>query len=202
MTKLNYNQFSSLLLAVNFQELSKISNTQYDLTYRIYEYRSPAPASLVPVTSKVSLISKNTSPILALAANFTPLPMCNPTTNQKYTGSGAACSAIASCNLVALFAIYCSDENKPLICTNNYYFDPLTQTCAQACSGTETRSPATITTNSICNYPCTNTGTCPKNSFAELSNLPANYLCSGGFNRMGYKCTNVAAKDSKIFLNF
>ena len=165
---------------------------------------------LVPVASTVTLIAKTSTPILALAANFTPIPLCNPLTNQKYV-SGAACTAIASCNLVALQAQFCSGENKPLVCVNNYYFDPLLQVCAQVCSNNAPRSPGTITTNAICNYGCAavevgvkcnygcnNTSLCPNSSFALLSNLPNNFLCAGGFNRMGYKCTNVAAKDSKL----
>ena len=188
---------SSLLMASNFQNLTQISTSQYNLLYTIYEYRSPAPTSLIPVTTTVSLIAKQTTPILALAANFTPLPLCNPTTNQKYTG-GAACTSIVT---LASNAIYSSNENTPFVCSNNYYFDPLNSigVCGQQCTGNVTRSPATITTNAICNYDCQNTSLCPRGSFAELSNLPSNYQCSAGFTRMGYKCTNVTVTDSKYF---
>ena len=185
-------------MASNLQDLTKISTSQYDLLYTIFEFKNPAPAILIPVTSKVSLKSKQTTPVLALAANFTPLLLCNPILNQKYVVGNTSCSPIASCNLVALFAVLCSDEAKPLICSNNYYFEPLTQTCGQSCS-VGPRSPGTITAKAICNYTCNNTSTCPKNSFAELSNLPSNYLCSGGFNRMGYKCTNAPAQQSKKY---
>jgi len=132
------------------------------------------------------------SATLYLASNFVPLPLCNPKNNEKYV-SGVVCSPIVSCTKATLNAVYCKDENIPLICSNNFYYDPekTTNQCDSKCTNNAPRSPGTVDKNSICNFQCLNNSTCPTASVSEISNLASNYICSPGYTRIGYRCTNV-----------
>jgi len=125
------------------------------------------------------------------------LPLCNPKLNEKYV-SGFTCSPIVLCTKATLNAIYCSNENVPLICSNNFYFDPLTQKCDSQCTGSAPRSPGSVEKNSICNFRCVNNSSCPTSSVSEISNLASNYICSPGYTRIGYRCTNVNPLNSNL----
>ncbi len=195
LTKVNMNEFTSLVFIANLTDVATAGGNNFNLTYRYYVYTIPTPAAN-PAPTNLQLLTGNSNN-LYLASNFVPLPLCNPTNNEKYV-SGVVCSPIVSCTKATLNAVYCSNESVPLICSNNFYFDPLTQKCDSKCSGNAPRSPSTVDKNSICNFQCVNNATCPVASVSAISNLQANYLCSPGYNRIGYRCTNINSLNSKL----
>jgi len=189
------NDLNSLVFVSNLVNVVSAGGNNFTLTYRYYTYTIPTPVAIPATPLTLTLIGN--SAILYLATNFVPIPLCNPKNNEKYV-SGLVCSPIVSCSLATLNAVYCRDENIPFVCSNNFYFDPLTQKCSSSCSGSAPRSPGSVSTNAICNFQCLNNSLCPTASVTEISNLSTNYICNTGFNRIGYKCTNANAVDSNI----
>ncbi len=132
---------------------------------------------------------------------------CDPTGKLKY--STESCSPITSCNLASLFANYCLDENKPLSCATNYFWDGdaaaanASTACQTPCTGKLIRSPDSAITSGICNFDCKNSMGCPK-TLINQRNLPNNYVCNTGFGftRYGYKCLqDPTAANSYLYFN-
>ena len=146
------------------------------------------PPAATPSPNLTLLLTGNSN-LLYIASNFIPFPLCNPKNNEKYV-SGFICSPILSCTKALLNALYCSDEDKPLVCVNNFYFDPLTQKCDSKCSGNATRAPGSVSNKAICNFNCNNSSYCPINSVTEIADISTNYKCMSGFSKIGYKCSS------------
>jgi hypothetical protein len=47
---------------------------------------------------------------------------CNVTLNLKYDSGTSLCAVLSSCNLASLNARYCKDENKAIVCADNYHW--------------------------------------------------------------------------------
>ena len=148
---------------------------------------------------------------LSLSANFSPLPLCDPTSNLKFNTSTLTCSAITNCVKASLNANYCSDENTPLSCYTNYYLDSgndgtaLTPAvCTASCSNNSPRHPGSNPVNALCNYNCLNVSSCPNSSVSQMKSYPSNYLCQTGFSRANYKCiqSTIANKSAFFFSNY
>lgn len=181
LTLIALDTMPNLLLAVNFDDYNLTTN---NLNYVVFNYGNPITYSVVNATPVVGAT-------FALAANFVPLPLCNPLSNQKYDSTSNECISITSCTKPALNCTYCVDEAKPLQCLNNNYLsapNATTHTCSTQCETGVTRSPGTINSRALCNYECENTSNCPRSSFAQISDFPSNYLCSSGYRRINYKC--------------
>ena len=163
--------------------------TSYDITFSNYKLTAP-PAAVPSFGTYISTVfATTTNIVLSLAANFIPLPLCNPVLGTKYLAGTSNCITITNCVLATLFAFYCVDENKPLVCVDNYFMS-VSQTCTAGCTTGIPRSPGTNKTNGICNYDCTDTLNCPSNSLAQMSDFQNNYRCSSTTTRINYKCLN------------
>lgn len=56
---------------------------------------------------------------------ITTLPVttqCSVVLNLKYDSSTSTCQAVTGCNLASLNAKYCSGENTPIVCADNYHY--------------------------------------------------------------------------------
>mgnify|MGYP000182408058 FL=1 len=47
---------------------------------------------------------------------------CNVTLQLKYDSGNSICAATTSCDTGALFARYCKDEAKAIVCADNYHW--------------------------------------------------------------------------------
>lgn len=195
LTVMKQDAMENLLLACNFANYNLTTNS---LNYKIYQYGMPTTTSFI-----------STVPVggatYALAANFVPLPLCDPTLRKRYNEPTNTCVDITSCVLPTLNADYCYDENKPLQClVNNYYASPdaNTHVCSTSCPTGRTRSPGQVNNKALCNYDCINTANCPVGSFAQLSDFPNNYTCQPGYTRVNYQCVvDIEIENSSVFFS-
>jgi hypothetical protein len=195
LTKVAINTFSSLVMAVNFSNYNYNTNVlNYELYYTNIK-NSP--------TVTLSVIGGAT---LALSANFSPLPLCDPTQNYQFDLNSLSCVAITQCIKSSLNANYCTKDNTPLSCINNYYYDSGNDgtalnpaVCSASCSNSSPRHPGTNIGNAICNYNCNNVITCPNTSVSQMKNYPTNYICQNGFTRVNYSCITSTVASSTAF---
>lgn len=114
LTQVAANTFTSLRFAVNYANFNTLTSK---ITYSLFEYGYPTSSPTLTVTLKPASV-------LALAANFTPIPLCTP--NKKYDASTKTCVTITNCVLPSpMNANYCFDENSPLSCLSTYYMSKL-----------------------------------------------------------------------------
>jgi len=183
LTRMIQDTMPNLLLSVDFSNYNLTTN---NLNYVLFRYGQPitnGSVATVPVPGAT----------FALAANFVPLPLCDPLADQKYDSATNTCIAITVCVKPVLNCNYCFEESKPLQClVNNYYQSPTAtdpnHTCSTQCDLGVTRSPGQINDHAVCNYDCINTATCPRASFAQLSDFPNNFSCQAGYTRVNYQC--------------
>jgi hypothetical protein len=130
---------------------------------------------------------------LSLAANFSPLSLCDPTAGLTFQSSTQTCVSITNCIKSTLNANYCYADNSPLSCMNNYYMDSSASPpqCSASCSNNSPRSPGSNYINSICNFICTNTSSCPNTSVSQMKNFQSNFICQNGYVRMNYQCVKI-----------
>jgi len=176
-------------------EVTPIANpTSYTISYSRF---TPGPPGGVKSTYTSTVSATTTNIVLSLAANFIPLPLCNPLLGTKYQVGLSNCVTITDCVLATLYAYYCADEGKALSCVDNYFMST-SQTCIAGCTAGVPRSPGSNKTNGICNYTCTNTQNCPSNSLAQMSDFQSNYKCSATATRINYKCLNLVPSNGNI----
>lgn len=127
---------------------------------------------------------------------FHPIePFLNTETNT--------CTAISSCPNASI----CSKENFPVICNENFIYDPNTTpnpTCSTECSGRSGRGAMSDKTRAFCNKKCDEKmQRCGSEDPIRTQNLSVNNVCPAGFDRYGYKCIEQSvSKQSKIFFGF
>ncbi len=166
-------------------------------TYTIgFTVFTPGPPSGVRNEYTINVSATAPTISLSLAANFIPLPLCNPKQNTKYQSGISNCVTITTCLLPTLFAHYCADESKALSCVDNYFMST-TQTCMAGCDASKPRSPGSNSTNGICNYICTDTLNCPSSSLAQMNDFPNNFRCNNTHKRLNYKCLNINFENCK-----
>jgi hypothetical protein len=120
LTKIAASTFPSLVFAVNYQNcvLTITPTVTLTLSYKIFDY-----GGIPAISSNTLSLTPVVGSTFALAANFTPLPLCDPSggVSMKYQASTNTCIAITTCNKSSLNTNYCYDENAPLQCLSGYY---------------------------------------------------------------------------------
>lgn len=157
-----------------------------------------------------------------IVLNYTPihtLPVvaqCNVTLQLKYDAGTTLCAAITSCVPNDLKARFCKDENKGIVCQDNYHWgnfftflikmfiylnklDTLnsatTGKCQNVCSNDDgakkyyVRAPGSSTVTSLCNIICDpKFQKCQNLNSSELLDLFKNYICKADYDRVAYNC--------------
>jgi hypothetical protein len=132
MTQIGTGQFPPLTFAVNF--------AHYNFRTSILKYKKYTSLDNIAKTIEKTLVyplNKNTQ----LCSNFDFLPLCDPTTKEKYNPETKLCQEITLCDPTELNAVYCMEERTPLICKKNYYINidssDGTVTCENYCKDKE-----------------------------------------------------------------
>ena len=177
--------FASLVLSINFDRIDKETNN-LPFINDVFD----TVLSLTPV--KVN----NSQIILTYTEALDVKILCK--IDKPKLDSGA-CATITACTNASL----CADENKPVICNEDYIYDPSTTTnpsCVQTCSNKLGRGPMSTLDKSFCNRKCdSNMTKCEGITAAETKDNFNNNKCNSGFDRYGYKCLNQnVSKKSKL----
>ena len=200
MTKIGTNQFPPLTFAINFAEFSFDSRRLSYKTYTSLDNLAWSDAK------KLYFILEQ----FQLCSNFAFLPLCNPTTKEKYNSETLLCQEITLCDPTELNAIYCMEEKTPLICKKNYYINIAssdgTVTCENYCKdNTFFRTPGSYHATGICGTKCLSDNvlkTCP-NSASSILTYEDDFKCKEGLDRLGYQCfsqpTNNAPNKGALF---
>ena len=190
MYKIDKEQFPPLAFAINFDQFSINENEVNTIDFK-YKTFTSLDNAMSPFTIPVKF---NSNPIKELSAKFIFLPLCDPSTNEKYNQEKNLCQEIENCDKNALNCLFCMDENKPLVCKTNYYIniDDVKETveCLNYCKGNFYRSPGTFTTQGICGTDCISSDyllTCP-NTASSILSYQSDFQCKTGFYRIGYQC--------------
>ena len=176
--------FPSLSLAINFADYT-ISGSNLKLNYKTYSaYYKKGSNSITVVLNQTNN--------LQLSSNFVFLPLCNAENNEKYNSEINLCERIDNCDLISLNALYCMDENTPLVCKTNYFLNINSDgstTCKSSCE-TQLRTPGSALNFGICNAECLDSNilrNCPHN-LNDLQNYPSNFECVSSYPRVDYQC--------------
>jgi hypothetical protein len=180
--------FPSLSLAINFADYT-ISGSNLKLNYKTYSaYYKKGSNSITVVLNQTNN--------LQLSSNFVFLPLCNAENNEKYNSEINLCERIDNCDLISLNALYCMDENTPLVCKTNYYINIDSEKeiveCLNYCKGRFYRSPGTLPSQGICGTDCITVDvlkTCP-NTASSILTYQNDFACLTGYTRIGYQCFN------------
>ena len=187
MTQIGTGQFPPLTFAVNF--------AHYNFRTSILKYKKYTSLDNIATTIEETLVyplNKNTQ----LCSNFDFLPLCDPTTKEKYNSETKLCQEITLCDPTELNAVYCMEERTPLICKKNYYINidssDGTVTCENYCKDKENyfRTPGSNHATGICGTKCLSVDvlkTCP-NSASAILTYESDFQCKEGLNRLGYQC--------------
>ena len=176
--------FPALSLAINFANYV-LTGASLKINYNTYSAYYKKGTSSVTVT-----LEDITN--LQLSSNFVFLPLCKGENNEKYNSETNLCERIDHCDLVSLNAIYCMEENTPLICKENYFLNINSDgstTCKSSCE-TELRTPGSALNIGICNAECLDSNIlrkCPHN-LNDLQNYPSNFECVTSYPRVDYHC--------------
>lgn len=195
LSNMGKDYFPSIVFATNFANFD-LANKK--LRYSLYDY------GVVPSINLQLTVVIPVGSTFALAANFSPLPLCDPASKMKYDSATNTCKQITSCVNASLFAWYCTDENVPLTCYNNYYMNlsGTTQACTSACPTGVMRTPGSVGTQAICNTTCgASVQSCP-NASGLISAISSNFACSSSFDKISYQCSPQAnTVNSAIFFS-
>ena len=193
MRMLSDNQLPALLFAVNFAqfdlETKKLDYCYYERLYGSTIYQR--------VDTSMKLSVKEVGCTFELSANFRFQPLCDLSqiNFKKYDKINRICVDMKDCTLSTIKAVYCMEENMPLICESGYAFtfdkDTEKVLCVDECSVThnsfEYTTPGTAGNLGICNSFCPAES---KNEATPPQCTPkvTNMQCKGDYLRIGYKC--------------
>jgi len=125
--------------------------------------------------------------------------LCHPK-KPKYDDKTNKCSRVTICNDASL----CSDEDTPIICNDDFVYDPFKEECTNVCSEGYGRGAMSDKSISICNRKCDiYMNNCDGISPDQTQNNFENNECEDKFVRYGYKCiSEPIAKKSNFRFNF
>ena len=194
MRMLSDNQFPALLFAVNFAqfdlETKKLDYCYYERLYGSTYYQR--------VDTSMKLYEKDVGSTFELSANFRFQPLCDLSqiSFKKYDVKNRTCIDMKDCTLSTIKAVYCMEENVPLICesglalTIDNSVNPPKVICPDEClvnhESYSYLTPGTAGNLGICN------SFCPEESKDSVSDdcTPKirNMKCNPGYIKIGYKC--------------
>ena len=178
--------FPALSLAINFANyIINKSTKKFTVTYQTYSSTFKRGEGLM----ESYLVNVNN---LQLSANFVFLPLCNGESTEKYDPNTNLCVRIDNCDLIGLNAVYCMEENSPLICKPNYFLNILSDqstVCKTTCD-TNLRTPGSALNIGVCNADCLDSDilrNCP-HTLSDLQNYVSNFECVISYPRVDYQC--------------
>ena len=201
MRMLSDNQFPALLFAVNFAqfdlEIKKLDYCYYERLYGSTYYQR--------VDTSMKLYEREFGSTFELSANFRFQPLCDLSqiSFKKYDVKNRTCIDMKDCTLSTIKAVYCMEENVPLICesglalTIDNSLDPPKVICPDEClvnhESYSYLTPGTAGNLGICN------SFCPVESKDSVSDdcTPKirNMKCNPGYIKIGYKCIDESKND-------
>ena len=194
LTKINEKTFPPLTFVLNFAQYT-LNGSTLTLKYRRFNNAN----QLLTGTKDFTILDPNK---LELSSNFIFLPLCNPEDHEKYNKDTNLCEEISNCDLNGLNAIYCMDENTPLLCKDNYYLNlnqDGTIVCSGACPSGRLRSPGTANGQGICSAECISSEflqTCP-NTAASILSYQNSFACKSVYPRINYQCFDAYNSENK-----
>ena len=205
LSMLEGNKMQSMLFFVNFAEF-ELSTKRL---YYYHQYRRKGDTEYVKYQYSTYLTPVNEGSTFELSANFIFLPLCEFSyeIKRRYDPEQNLCIPI-ECDLTAMHAYYCMEENTPLSCEPGQYID-YSETneaiyCNTGCNKFGViRQPGAGENPGICNSDCPSyVSTCPSSNLNDYVN---GFICMGGYYRIAYQCyqndldTNSALFFSKCY---
>jgi hypothetical protein len=171
-----------------------IDMTNWDISSGDMDYTTPSGTNTYTATAASGIVPDIDNTLIIES-------MCDPT-GMKYV-AGFGCKPYTSCNLPALNALVCANDNEPLTCTTGFYLNPGSpNACTNACT-TLNRSPCSDQMSAICNFNCsTNHNVCLGLSDVQMHNYSNTVSCNANFDRISYECIDdTKQKDSATLYN-
>ena len=201
LTKITNTYMPSLVMVCNFVDIKPTpigDKTNFTFPYKVFNIDTSSTTGRKYILSTLSTSTIANDSSFALSGNFIFLPLCDFTNNKKYDPDSNTCVSI-SCDNVNLHAQYCMDENKAMVCLDNYYINAEeTVTCEIKCNSDTMRIPGTMETKGICSVPKPSGITTSFSSVATLSSYTTSVQCGSG-TQIDYKCQTVDETKSALF---